>query len=126
MRALITGITGFAGGFLAQALLDQGHEVFGVSRWRRHGLAHLSQEIVPLTTDLRESDRCQRYYQRYSARNHLSSGRSGLCTDRLGRALGDNGKQPASAAQHFAGYGPATLPGAAAGCGLKSGLWQGS
>lgn len=55
MRALITGITGFAGGTLAQILLDQGDEVFGVSRWRRHGLEHLSQEIIPLTTDLRDS-----------------------------------------------------------------------
>lgn len=54
MRALITGITGFAGGFLAQVLLDRGDEVFGVSRWRRHGLEHLSQQIIPLTTDLRD------------------------------------------------------------------------
>jgi GDP-4-dehydro-6-deoxy-D-mannose reductase len=54
LRVLITGITGFAGGFLAQVLLDQGHEVFGVSRWRRHGLDHLSQKIIPLTTDLRD------------------------------------------------------------------------
>ncbi|MDX1522507.1 MAG: GDP-mannose 4,6-dehydratase, partial [Anaerolineae bacterium] len=54
MRALITGITGFAGGFLAQVLLDQGDELFGVSRWRRHGLEHLSQEVIPLTTDLRD------------------------------------------------------------------------
>lgn len=54
MRALITGITGFAGGCLAQILIDQGDEVFGVSRWRRHGLEHLNREIVPLTTDLRD------------------------------------------------------------------------
>lgn len=54
MRSLITGITGFAGGTLAQVLLDRGDEVFGVSRWRRHGLEHLTQEIVPLTADLRD------------------------------------------------------------------------
>jgi GDP-4-dehydro-6-deoxy-D-mannose reductase len=55
VRALITGITGFAGGFLAQLLLDQGQEVFGVSRWRRYGLEHLTQKIQPLlTTDLRD------------------------------------------------------------------------
>jgi GDP-4-dehydro-6-deoxy-D-mannose reductase len=54
LRALITGVTGFAGSFLAQVLINQGDEVFGVSRWRRHGLEHLSQAIDPLTTDLRD------------------------------------------------------------------------
>lgn len=32
MRAIITGITGFAGGFLAEHLLDRGDEVLGCSR----------------------------------------------------------------------------------------------
>ena len=39
MRALITGITGFAGGHLAQALLDRGDEVFGVARDLGQGLS---------------------------------------------------------------------------------------
>lgn len=37
MRALITGINGFAGGHLAQILLEQGDELFGVDH--RHGWA---------------------------------------------------------------------------------------
>lgn len=54
MRVLITGITGFAGGCLAEILLERGDDVIGVSRWRRHGLEHLGREIVHLTTDLRD------------------------------------------------------------------------
>ncbi len=33
-RALITGITGFIGGYLAQRLVSQGFEVWGSKRWR--------------------------------------------------------------------------------------------
>ncbi len=56
MRALITGITGFAGGQLAQILLDRGDEVFGVARDEGYGLSHLSQEIIPVITDLRDPE----------------------------------------------------------------------
>ncbi len=52
MRALITGITGFAGGHLAQTLLDQGDEIFGVARDKGQGLSHLSQTIEPTIVDL--------------------------------------------------------------------------
>jgi len=34
MRVLITGITGFVGSHLAEHLLDRGHEVHGIERWR--------------------------------------------------------------------------------------------
>lgn len=54
MRALITGITGFAGGHLAQALLDRGDEVFGAARDLGQGLGHLSQELKPTLVDMRE------------------------------------------------------------------------
>ena len=54
MRALITGITGFAGGHLAQILLDQGDEVFGVARDLGQGLEHLSQEVTPTIADMRD------------------------------------------------------------------------
>ncbi len=56
MRALITGITGFAGGHLAQILLDQGDEVFGVAKDEGYGLEHLSKEITPVIVDLRDSE----------------------------------------------------------------------
>ena len=35
MRALITGITGFVGHYLARELRFRGHEVSGVGFWRR-------------------------------------------------------------------------------------------
>lgn len=54
MRALITGITGFAGGHLAQILLDRGDEVFGMARDAGQGLTHLSREIKPAIVDLRD------------------------------------------------------------------------
>lgn len=53
MRALITGITGFAGSHLAQILLDRGDEVFGVARDEGYGLGHLTRKITPVITDLR-------------------------------------------------------------------------
>ena len=56
MRALITGITGFAGGHLAQTLLDRGDEVFGVARDEGMGLSHLNQEIKPVIADLQSSE----------------------------------------------------------------------
>lgn len=52
MRALITGITGFAGGYLAQTLLDHGDEIFGVAKDKGQGLSHLSQTIEPAIVDL--------------------------------------------------------------------------
>jgi GDP-4-dehydro-6-deoxy-D-mannose reductase len=54
VRALITGITGFAGGHLAQILIDRNDEVFGVARDEGYGLDHLSQKIRPVITDLRD------------------------------------------------------------------------
>lgn len=53
MRALITGISGFAGGHLAQILLEQGDEVFGVARSPG---PHLSQDVVFRPADLRNSE----------------------------------------------------------------------
>ncbi|MCG3210645.1 MAG: GDP-6-deoxy-D-mannose reductase [Anaerolineae bacterium] len=55
MRALITGITGFAGGHLAQILLDRGHEVFGVARDLGYSLNHLSQKVDPIIQDLQDA-----------------------------------------------------------------------
>lgn len=52
MRALITGITGFAGGHLAQILLDRDDEVFGVARHTEKGLEHLKRQVRLITADL--------------------------------------------------------------------------
>lgn len=52
MRALITGITGFAGGHLAQALLNHGDEVMGVARHLRPGLNHLGPGVNLTAADL--------------------------------------------------------------------------
>jgi GDP-4-dehydro-6-deoxy-D-mannose reductase len=52
VRALITGITGFAGGHLAQVLLDQGDDVFGVDRRPAQRLAHLDPAVKSITADL--------------------------------------------------------------------------
>ena len=54
MRALITGITGFAGGHLAQTLLDRGDEIFGVARDPGRNLNYLSQKITPIIADMRD------------------------------------------------------------------------
>ena len=54
MRALITGITGFAGGHLAQILLDRGDEVLGVARDEGQGLDHLSRAVIPVIADLND------------------------------------------------------------------------
>lgn len=54
MRALITGITGFAGSHLAQILLDRGDEIFGVARDDGLGPASLSQEISLVMADLQD------------------------------------------------------------------------
>jgi GDP-4-dehydro-6-deoxy-D-mannose reductase len=56
VRALITGITGFAGGHLAQTLLDRGDQVFGVARDQGYGLSHLSQQITPVIADLQNPE----------------------------------------------------------------------
>jgi GDP-4-dehydro-6-deoxy-D-mannose reductase len=54
VRALITGITGFAGGHLAQTLLEHGDEVFGMARDPGQGLEHLSQEVNLTIADMRD------------------------------------------------------------------------
>lgn len=55
MRALITGITGFAGSYLAQTLIDRGHQVFGVARDVGYSLDHLSQKVEPVIKDLQDA-----------------------------------------------------------------------
>ena len=56
MRVLITGATGFAGGHLAQVLLDQGDEVIGVARHFQQSFSHLDQKVALITSDLADPD----------------------------------------------------------------------
>jgi GDP-4-dehydro-6-deoxy-D-mannose reductase len=54
VRALITGITGFAGGHLAQALLERGDEVFGVARELGYSLDNLNQKVISIISEIRD------------------------------------------------------------------------
>lgn len=63
MRALVTGITGFAGGHLAQTLLEHGDEVFGVARDSNRGLAHLNQGVKLRFADLCDLTRVETLLQ---------------------------------------------------------------
>jgi GDP-4-dehydro-6-deoxy-D-mannose reductase len=53
-KSLITGITGFAGSHMAELLLNQGHEVFGIVRWRSRSenINHLQNKVHLLEADL--------------------------------------------------------------------------
>ncbi|MDA0948005.1 MAG: GDP-mannose 4,6-dehydratase [Planctomycetota bacterium] len=54
-RALITGITGQDGSYLAELLLERGFKVFGLVRGESLGqAAHLGGRFVPLSGDLRD------------------------------------------------------------------------
>ena len=57
MRVLITGVSGFAGGHLAQLLLEQGDEVYGVARTAGN---YLNEKVQFRATDLKnpEAVRC--------------------------------------------------------------------
>jgi GDP-4-dehydro-6-deoxy-D-mannose reductase len=54
MKALITGVTGFAGSHLAEMLLAEGHVVFGTRRLRSplENIAHLQGKITLLDSEL--------------------------------------------------------------------------
>lgn len=56
MRVLVTGVTGFAGGHLAEALLARGHEVSGVGREASFAPAweHLAARVPLDTLDIAE------------------------------------------------------------------------
>lgn len=53
-RALITGITGFVGSHMAELLLSEGIQVYGIARWRsrKEHLEHLGSKITILEADL--------------------------------------------------------------------------
>ncbi len=57
MRALITGITGFAGSHLAEHLLSKGVQVDGIYRWRSRmeNIDHIRKQIGLIECDMRDS-----------------------------------------------------------------------
>jgi GDP-4-dehydro-6-deoxy-D-mannose reductase len=65
VRALITGITGFAGGHLAHTLLGRGDEIIGVARHEREDLTDLGPKIVFVAADLREPASVDRILRTY-------------------------------------------------------------
>ena len=77
MRVLVTGITGFVGGHLAEYLLAQGDNVSGCSRhaqWPSH-LAHLSDRVRLLPCDLSDPQATSRLFEQavYDAVFHLAA-----------------------------------------------------
>ena len=53
-KSIITGITGFAGSHLAEYLLREGHEVYGIVRWRSRSenIEHLNGKLHLIEADL--------------------------------------------------------------------------
>ena len=84
MRILITGITGFAGSHLADALADGGHELHGTSRsdrWPPY-LTHFGQRVISHIVDLCNSADLEQVLreanpdQIYHLAGYAASGRS--------------------------------------------------
>lgn len=69
-RALITGITGFAGSHLAELLLTQGFEVHGIKRprSRTENIAHIEKDLVLREADIRDSSSMGRTIREISPR----------------------------------------------------------
>ncbi|MBI4039694.1 GDP-mannose 4,6-dehydratase [Candidatus Daviesbacteria bacterium] len=57
VRSLITGITGFAGSHMAEFLLNEDHEVYGIARWRsrREHMDKIEGKVKILEADLLDS-----------------------------------------------------------------------
>jgi len=56
MRVLVTGISGFVGSHLAEYLLSQGQEVYGIVRWRSktENIDHIKDQLHLLNADIRD------------------------------------------------------------------------
>lgn len=57
MRALITGISGFVGSYLAEFLLSKGVEVYGTIRWRSQteNIDHIKSKLKLIDCDIRDA-----------------------------------------------------------------------
>jgi len=61
-KALITGVTGFAGSHLAEYLLKEGVEVYGIARWRSKldNIEHIKNNIHLVNADMRDGHSLER------------------------------------------------------------------
>ncbi|MBI5229135.1 GDP-mannose 4,6-dehydratase [Candidatus Micrarchaeota archaeon] len=57
MKALITGITGFAGSHLAEYLLKKDYEVYGTIRWRSRteNIEHIREKLKLIDADIKDA-----------------------------------------------------------------------
>lgn len=70
-KALITGITGFVGSHMADFLLKEGYEVYGLCRWRanRENIVQLNGKVKLIEADLLDSHSLERLI--FEVRPHL-------------------------------------------------------
>ncbi len=56
-RALVTGITGFVGSYLAELLLSKNYEVYGIARWRSktENIEHVKSRLKIIEADLNDA-----------------------------------------------------------------------
>lgn len=56
-KALVTGITGFVGSHMAELLLKESYEVYGICRWRanRENIDHIASRLKLIEADLLDS-----------------------------------------------------------------------
>jgi GDP-4-dehydro-6-deoxy-D-mannose reductase len=61
-KALITGISGFVGSYLAEFLLNKGIEVYGTIRWRSKldNILHIKDKLKLVEADIRDSHSVQK------------------------------------------------------------------
>lgn len=65
MKVLITGITGFIGSHLAEYLLGEGQEVYGIVRWRSktENIDHIRDRIQLVNADVRDGYSMQKAFR---------------------------------------------------------------
>jgi len=65
MKVLITGITGFVGSHLAEYLLSEGHEIYGIVRWRSktENIDNIKDELKLVNADIRDGYSLQKVFR---------------------------------------------------------------
>jgi len=64
-KVLITGITGFAGSWLAEYLLEEGCEVYGITRWRSRtdNIDYIRDKLKLINADIRDGYSLQKAFK---------------------------------------------------------------